>query len=97
MKLKKIALGELEDTDWRYISKDRNSYMYRVRDWDAKKRKWFYTEKYVPGQSKETEEKRWRRKRGELSEALERQRIEFGVTLVLHYFFACHDACSDKK
>ncbi len=92
------ALGKLEDTDWGHIyRKSRTSHMYEVEDWDAEKRKWVYTEKYVPGYSKETEEQRWRRKRGVLSEALERQRIEFGVTLVLHYFFACHDACSDKK
>ena len=95
----KMALGELEDTNWRYISKNKDSYKYRVRDWDAKKQKWFYTEKYVPGHSKETEEKRWKNssKKGLIREAQEHQMIDFGVKAVLHFILGATDASNDKK
>ena len=95
----KMALGKLEDTDWGHISKNKDSYKYRVSDWDAEKRKWFYTEKYVPGHSKETEEKRWKNssKKGLIREAQERQMIDFGVKAVLHFILGATDTSNDKK
>ena len=94
------ALGKLEDTNGMYIyRKSRTSHMYEVEDWDAEKRKWFYTEKYVPGHSKETEEKRWKNssKKGLIREAQERQMIDFGVKVVLHFILGATNASNDKK
>ena len=94
------ALGKLEDTNGMYIyRKSRTSHKYKVKDWDAEKRKWFYTEKYVPGHSKETEEKRWKNssKKGLIREAQERQMIDFGVKVVLHFILGATNASNDKK